>query len=95
MSNALPPNVHVSSHPCARAKLSQLRSRSTNNKDAASLVHEIGLIVGSDALAHALQNVPSGTVSYPSHTPADIRLTACSDSQLTYVVYLGRFSVGL
>ncbi|ROW12146.1 hypothetical protein VMCG_00061 [Cytospora schulzeri] len=52
--SALPKNVHVSQHPCLRAKLSQLRSKSTNAKDVKTLVHEISLIVGCEALATAI-----------------------------------------
>ncbi|KAJ3951971.1 hypothetical protein N0V92_011598 [Colletotrichum tropicale] len=48
---SLPSNVHVSRHPCLRAKLSQLRSKSTAAKDVKTLVHEIGLIVATEALA--------------------------------------------
>ncbi|WYZ39904.1 hypothetical protein EsH8_IV_000245 [Colletotrichum jinshuiense] len=47
----LPPNVHVSQHPCLRAKLSQLRSQSTPAKEVKSLVHDIGLMVAYEALA--------------------------------------------
>ncbi|KAK3361717.1 hypothetical protein B0T24DRAFT_642239 [Lasiosphaeria ovina] len=32
MEGILPPNVHVSSHPCLQAKLSQLRSASLSAK---------------------------------------------------------------
>ena len=62
-STSLPSNVHVSTHPCVRAKLSQLRSKETNARDTKALVHEIALLVGCDALAACLQNVPTGTVS--------------------------------
>ena len=51
---SLPPKVHVSQHPCLLAKLSQLRSKSTSARDVKSLVHEISLIVGCEALASAL-----------------------------------------
>ncbi|KZL85371.1 uracil phosphoribosyltransferase [Colletotrichum incanum] len=47
----LPPNVHVSQHPCLRAKLSQLRSQSTPAKDVKSLVNDIALMVAYEALA--------------------------------------------
>jgi uracil phosphoribosyltransferase len=50
MSN-LPSNVHISRHPCLRAKLSQLRSKSTNARETKELVHEISLILGTEALA--------------------------------------------
>jgi uracil phosphoribosyltransferase len=54
MPQPLPPNVHVSSHPCLQAKLSQLRDSTTNARETKSLVHEISLIVGCEALATGL-----------------------------------------
>ncbi|KAK4177449.1 uracil phosphoribosyltransferase-domain-containing protein [Triangularia setosa] len=57
MSN-LPPNVHISSHPCLQAKLSQLRSTSTSARDVKTLINEITLILGTEALAHALTSSP-------------------------------------
>ena len=51
----LPPNVHVSKHPCLQAKLSQLRANTTHARDTKTLVHEIALIVGCEALAKGLQ----------------------------------------
>ncbi|KAK5136996.1 hypothetical protein LTR08_001503 [Meristemomyces frigidus] len=65
MDNTLPPNVHVSTHPCVRAKLSQLRSSSTNARDTKTLVHEIATIVGCEALAHGLETVQTGTDTTP------------------------------
>ncbi|KAF3345733.1 hypothetical protein VdG2_05969 [Verticillium dahliae VDG2] len=50
-SPELPPNVHVSSHPCLQAKLSQLRSKSTPAKDVKTIVNDIALILGCEALA--------------------------------------------
>ncbi|EEY20556.1 uracil phosphoribosyltransferase [Verticillium alfalfae VaMs.102] len=50
-SSELPPNVHVSSHPCLQAKLSQLRSKSTPAKDVKTIVNDIALILGCEALA--------------------------------------------
>ena len=61
--NSHPPTVHVSRHPCLQAKLSQLRSKSTNSRETKALVHEIALIVGCEALATGLDIVQSGTVS--------------------------------
>ncbi|KAF3770318.1 PRTase-like protein [Cryphonectria parasitica EP155] len=55
---SLPSNVHVSQHPCLRAKLSQLRSGTTSSKEVKSLVHEIALIVGCEALAAAVSTSP-------------------------------------
>ncbi|KAI3391579.1 hypothetical protein diail_7071 [Diaporthe ilicicola] len=56
--SSLPSNVHVSNHPCLRAKLSQLRSKRTPAKDVKSLVHDISLIVGCEALASAITTAP-------------------------------------
>ncbi|KIW60425.1 uracil phosphoribosyltransferase [Exophiala xenobiotica] len=52
MAPHLPPNVRVSKHPCLRAKLSQLRSKSTNARETKTLVHEIALLLGVDALSN-------------------------------------------
>ena len=74
MAESLPSNVHVSKHPCVRAKLSQLRSQGTNSKDTKSFVHDIATIVGSEALGHGLQVVETGMVSFnitPSWSEAD------------------------
>ncbi|KAH6680542.1 putative uracil phosphoribosyltransferase urg2 [Halenospora varia] len=54
MDKSLPPNVHVSTHPCLQAKLSQLRASSTNARETKALVHEIALILGVEALAAGL-----------------------------------------
>lgn len=68
----LPKNVHVSNHPCLRAKLSQLRSKSTPSKDVKALVHDISLIVGCEALASAITTAPGPKVrrSHPSLHPS-------------------------
>jgi len=66
---SLPPTVHVSQHPCLQAKLSQLRSKSTNARDTKTLVHEIALIVGCEALAKGLKVVSSGTDVTPLGYP--------------------------
>ncbi|KAI9795763.1 MAG: hypothetical protein M1833_006856 [Piccolia ochrophora] len=54
MAAPLPPNVHVSQHPCLKAKLSDLRSASTNARETKALVHEIAIILGCEALAQTL-----------------------------------------
>ncbi|KAL9067105.1 MAG: hypothetical protein Q9161_007097 [Pseudevernia consocians] len=64
-SSSLPVNVHVSTHPCLRAKLSQLRSKDANARETKSLIHEIALIVGCEALAKSLQIKSSGTAETP------------------------------
>jgi len=61
----LPKNAHVSTHPCLQAKLSQLRSASTGSKDAQTLVHELALMVGYEALAAGLKAQPTGTDKSP------------------------------
>lgn len=63
-SSPLPPNVHVSTHPCLRAKLSQLRSKDATCRETKALVNDIALILGCEALASCLVNTPSGTVSF-------------------------------
>ncbi|KAM0431070.1 hypothetical protein ACHAPT_005708 [Fusarium lateritium] len=53
--SSLPSHVHVSQHPCLRAKLSQLRSKSISPREVKSLIHEISLIVSCEALASSLE----------------------------------------
>lgn len=53
--------IHISSHPCLQAKLSQLRSHATSTRETRSLVSEISTILGVEALA-ALSAVPRKTV---------------------------------
>jgi uracil phosphoribosyltransferase len=53
-SSSLPPNVHVSTHPCLQAKLSQLRSSTATARDTKALVHEIALCIGYEATAAGL-----------------------------------------
>ncbi|KAI9816888.1 MAG: hypothetical protein M1827_001533 [Pycnora praestabilis] len=59
-SPSLPPNVHVSQHPCVQAKLSQLRSELANARETKALVHEIALIVGCEALSQGLHIEETG-----------------------------------
>ncbi|KAL2258777.1 hypothetical protein VTK26DRAFT_7769 [Humicola hyalothermophila] len=63
--SALPSNVHVSNHPCLVAKLSQLRSQSTPARDVKTLIHDISLILGCEALGEALTSVPGPTDKTP------------------------------
>ncbi|KAI1393175.1 PRTase-like protein [Hypoxylon trugodes] len=51
---SLPSNVHVSKHPCLMAKLSRLRSKNTDSREVKSLVNDIALILGCEALASSL-----------------------------------------
>ncbi|RHZ43177.1 uracil phosphoribosyltransferase [Aspergillus thermomutatus] len=57
-----PSNIHVSSHPCLQAKLSQLRSHSTSTRETRSLVHEIATILGVEAFAAGLKIASGGKV---------------------------------
>ncbi|KAL1844405.1 hypothetical protein VTJ49DRAFT_84 [Mycothermus thermophilus] len=57
----LPPNVHISQHPCLQVKLSQLRSKSTSPRDVKALIHDISLILGCEALAKTLSSAPGPT----------------------------------
>ncbi|KAK3109576.1 hypothetical protein LTR53_017030 [Teratosphaeriaceae sp. CCFEE 6253] len=54
MADQLPNTVHVAAHPCLRAKLSQLRSSSTNAAETKRLVHEIATIIACEALGREL-----------------------------------------
>ncbi|KAL8823907.1 MAG: hypothetical protein Q9191_005454 [Dirinaria sp. TL-2023a] len=64
-TTTLPSNIHASTHPCLRAKLSQIRSKTTNARETKALVHEIALIIGCEALASSLQTTSSGTDETP------------------------------
>lgn len=57
----LPANIHVSTHPCLRAKMSQLRSQSTSARETKQLIHDISLMIGCEALAASLSTKESQT----------------------------------
>ncbi|KAF7585293.1 hypothetical protein BBP40_011307 [Aspergillus hancockii] len=61
----LPSNVHISSHPCLQAKLSQLRSKSASTRETRGLVHEIATILGVEAFATVLETTKQGTDQTP------------------------------
>lgn len=61
-SLSLPPNAHISKHPCLQAKLSQLRVKQSNARETKLLIHEIATIVAVEALASCLQGVDDGQV---------------------------------
>ena len=67
MASSLPSTVHISKHPCLRAKLSQLRSKTTNARETKTLVHEIALLLGSEALAQ-LETYEAASVSLPIYS---------------------------
>lgn len=58
---SLPANVTVSSHPCLLVKLAQLRSQSTSPKETKALVHELSVLLGSEALGKVLTATVEGT----------------------------------
>lgn len=62
----LPANVHVSQHPCLRAKLSQLRSQSTPAKEVKTLVNDIALMVAYEALGASTKATDGSKVTNPS-----------------------------
>ncbi|KAF3077791.1 hypothetical protein TWF569_004620 [Orbilia oligospora] len=53
-------NIHVSQHPCVRAKLSQLRSSATGPRETRALVTEISSFLAAEALATSLTTVQTG-----------------------------------
>ncbi|KID74959.1 uncharacterized protein G6M90_00g055490 [Metarhizium brunneum] len=52
------PNVHVSTHPSLRTKLSQLRSQTAGSRQVKALVNDISLILACEALAKNLVTGP-------------------------------------
>ncbi|CAI7668332.1 unnamed protein product [Penicillium pancosmium] len=89
----LPSNVHISSHPCLKAKLSQLRSQSTSPRETRDLVKEIASILGVEAFANGLKLTKTGTdrtplgVEYETQgiDPADLALVPILRSGLGMV----------
>jgi uracil phosphoribosyltransferase len=79
----LPSNVHISSHPCLKAKLSQLRSQSTSPRETRDLVKEIASILGVEAFANGLKLNKTGTVrSRPSKACSKERGESYADALL-------------
>jgi len=70
--SSLPGNVHVSTHPCLQAKLSQLRNSTTQSRETKALVHEISLLIGCEALAAGLTAEQGPSVRF--------RPSACIDT---------------
>lgn len=58
--SSLPANVTISSHPCLVSKLSLLRSASTSPKETSALVHELSLILATEALGKVLTTSKTG-----------------------------------
>ncbi|KAF2126384.1 uracil phosphoribosyltransferas-like protein [Dothidotthia symphoricarpi CBS 119687] len=89
MSNtSLPKNAHVSTHPCVQAKLSQLRSVKTGSRDAQTLVHELALMVGYEALGAGLKAKDDGTDESPLGYSYTTTTTSPSPSSISLVPIL-------
>ncbi|KAI1755311.1 uracil phosphoribosyltransferase-domain-containing protein [Xylaria castorea] len=89
---SLPPNVHLSRHPCLLSKLSRLRSKDTEAREVKSLVHDIALIIGCEAFASALTVVdgPKG------ETPIGYEYTTTStEPQELSIVLILRSGLGM
>ncbi|KAJ4402593.1 hypothetical protein N0V91_007131 [Didymella pomorum] len=86
--SSLPKNAHISAHPCLQAKLSQLRSASTGSRDAQTLVHEIALMVGYEALGSALKATQEGTDKSPLGYSYPTTTTSPSPSRISLVPIL-------
>ncbi|KAK4898520.1 hypothetical protein LTR27_004117 [Elasticomyces elasticus] len=86
-------NIHISAHPCLRAKLSQLRSASTNAPDTKRLVHDISTIIACEALGDTLSTLKTGTDESPlgyrytteSISPSNISIVPILRSGLSMV----------
>ncbi|KAF4461773.1 uracil phosphoribosyltransferase [Fusarium albosuccineum] len=74
--SSLPSHVHVSQHPCLRAKLSQLRSKTISPREVKSLIHEISLIVSCEALASSLQATDGAQRHHQDETPLGFQFTS-------------------
>ncbi|KAJ5611758.1 hypothetical protein N7528_008863 [Penicillium herquei] len=91
--SSLPANIHISTHPCLQAKLSQLRSASTSPRETRALVHEIASIIGVEAFATGLKVSTTGTDRTPlgaeyetkGINPADLALVPILRSGLGMV----------
>ncbi|EAU37286.1 hypothetical protein ATEG_02324 [Aspergillus terreus NIH2624] len=86
---ALPPNVHISAHPCLQAKLSLLRSKSTSTRETRGLVHEIATILGVEAFAASLQTVKGGTDTTPLGTEYETQVIEPADVALVPILRSG------
>ncbi|KAI1611216.1 uracil phosphoribosyltransferase [Exophiala viscosa] len=88
MASSLPSNVHISKHPCLRAKLSQLRSKSTTARDTKTLVHDIALLLGAEALSK-LTVEPAGTDVTPIGYEYTFETIDCSKITLVPILRSG------
>lgn len=88
MASQVPPNAHISSHPCVQAKLSHLRSSSTNAREVKSLIHEIALLVASEALAKCLTTATEGAGTDKSPLGYTYSKTTISPSKISLVPIL-------
>jgi hypothetical protein len=92
-SSDLPKNAHISTHPCLLAKLSQLRSAQTGCRDAQTLVHEIALMVGYEALSAGLSVKEDGTVCILPFMPSSFLISP--PSSITPPLFLVAYTKAL
>ncbi|KAH6642065.1 uracil phosphoribosyltransferase-domain-containing protein [Boeremia exigua] len=85
---SLPANAHVSTHPCLQAKLSQLRSASSGSRDVQTLVHEIALMIGYEALGATLTAQPGPNDSSPLGYPYPTTTTTPAPTAISLVPIL-------
>ncbi|KAI9051532.1 hypothetical protein LZ554_004578 [Drepanopeziza brunnea f. sp. 'monogermtubi'] len=86
MSFDLPSTVHISTHPCLQAKLSQLRASTANSRETKALVHEIALILGCEATAAGL-TIKTGETAQ-THLGYEYTTTSVSPSTISIVPIL-------
>lgn len=86
---SLPSNVHISTHPLLRAKLSQLRSQSTNARETKQLVHDIATMIGYEALASGLETTSGKTDKSPIGYEYTTETTSPSDLSLVPILRSG------
>ncbi|KAF9892522.1 hypothetical protein FE257_001631 [Aspergillus nanangensis] len=86
---SLPKNIHISSHPCLQAKLSQLRSQATPTRETRDLVHEIATILGVEALAVSLKTSKGGTDTTPLGYTYETQVISPADVALVPILRSG------
>lgn len=89
MASALPTNVTVSTHPCLRAKLSQLRAKTATPKEVRALVKEISTILAVEALGKMLTVEKTGTNTTPLGAKYDYESAAPQNIALIPILRSG------
>jgi uracil phosphoribosyltransferase len=89
---SLPSNVFVSTHPCLLSKLSQLRSSSATPRETRALVHEISLILATEALGKTLIAEKSGETAV---TPLGVQFEVDKVTKSIALVPILRSGLGM